>query len=256
MPKSVLITGCGGGIGSTLAKEFHAAGLHVYATTRSKAKMTHLEHLENITLLELDVVSQASIEAAVEIVRKETETLDILVNNAGQTICMPTLDVSIEEAKKIFDVNLWGVLAVTQAFAPMVIAAKGTIVNLCSISGVLYTPWLGLYNASKAALMAYSETLKLEMSPFEVKVISLVAGAVDTTIMSHGDLKLPENSLYKRAQKEIRDRGNGLGVPSKTPPVDFAKQVVKDILGGTNGPIWRGAMALVACICRNLCLFG
>lgn len=143
MPKSVLITGCSGGIGSTLAKEFHAAGLHVYATARSKAKMTHLEHLENITLLELDVVSQASIEAAVEFVRKETETLDILVNNAGQTICMPALDVSIEEAKKIFDVNLWGTLAVTQAFAPMVVAAKGTIVNLCSISGILYTPWLG-----------------------------------------------------------------------------------------------------------------
>lgn len=91
--------------------------------------------------------------------------------------------------------------------------------------------------------MAYSETLKLEMSPFDVKVISLVAGAVDTTIMSHGEITLPENSLYKKAKKEIQDRGNGLGIPSKTPPVDFAKQVVKDILGGTNGPIWRGAMA-------------
>lgn len=152
--------------------------------------MTHLEHLEIITLLELDVVSQVSIEAAVKIVRKETEALDILVNNAGQTICMPAPDVSIEEAKKIFDVNLWGALAVTQAFAPMVVAAKRTIVNLCSILGILYTPWLGefklmslifwdrdeidkitpgLYNASKAALMAYSETLKLEMSPFDVK---------------------------------------------------------------------------------------
>lgn len=141
--KSVLITGCAGGIGSTLAKEFHANGLYVYATARTKAKMTHLQHLENITLIELDVTSSASIEAAVEVVRKETATLDILVNNAGQTLCMPTLDTSIEEAKKIFDVNLWGALAVTQAFAPMVIAAKGMIVNLCSISGVLYTPYLG-----------------------------------------------------------------------------------------------------------------
>lgn len=106
--------------------------------------------------------------------------------------------------------------------------------------------YAGLYNASKAALMAYSETLKLEMSPFDVKVMSLVTGSIDTTIMSHGELTLPENSLYKKAHKEIQDRGNGIGAPSKTAPVDFAKQVVKDILHGTNGPIWRGAMASVA----------
>lgn len=142
MPKSVLVTGCSGGIGSALVETFHAEGLHVYATARAKAKMEHLEKLANVTLLELDVSSPADIEAAVEAVRKETETLDILVNNAGQSMCKPVLDASVEEGKKVFDVNIWGVVAMTQAFAPMIISSKGTIVNVCSILGYLYTPWM------------------------------------------------------------------------------------------------------------------
>lgn len=81
------------------------------------------------------------------------------------------------------------------------------------------------------------------MAPFGVRVISLVTGAVETNIMSHGELTLPAISLYQKAKKEIQDRGNGEGVPSKSLPADFAKKVVHDILGGASGPVWRGAMA-------------
>jgi 1-acylglycerone phosphate reductase len=142
--KSVLITGCSaGGSGSALAENFQKRGLHVFATARTLSKMSHLRDLPNVTLLELDVTSPQSITIALDAVKAQTGgKLDYLVNNAGQSMVMPALDTDIDEAKKLFDVNFWGVIATTQAFAPLVIAAKGTIVNICSISGYVNAPWM------------------------------------------------------------------------------------------------------------------
>jgi 1-acylglycerone phosphate reductase len=276
MPRSVLITGCSaGGIGSALVDEFHARGLHVYATARSAAKMSHLKQLPTVTLLELDITDQSSIEAAVQAVHKDTGgKLDILFNNAGQSMVFPALDTSIDDSKKLFDANLWGTMAITQAFAPFVIAAGGSIVNVCSISGFLYAPWMGrlktlhpitldltdlagladtanwidsgVYNASKAALMSWSETLRLELEPFGVRVVSLVTGSVATNVMSHAELRLPATSLYQKAIPEIQKRGVGEDVQSKSSPAGFAQAVVGDILGGATSPLWRGAMASAA----------
>ncbi|RMJ22960.1 hypothetical protein PHISP_06177 [Aspergillus sp. HF37] len=254
MPRSVLITGCSaGGIGSALVEEFHARGLYVYATARSAAKMSHLKQLPNVTLLELDITDPSSIEAAVQAVHKDTGgKLDILFNNAGQSMVFPALDSSIDDSKKLFDANLWGTIAITQAFAPFVIAAGGSIVNVCSISGFLYAPWMGVYNASKAALMSWSETLRLELEPFSVRVVSLVTGSVATNVMSHAELRLPATSLYQKAIQEIQKRGVGEDVQSKSSPAGFAKAVVGDILRGATSPLWRGAMASAVRIMSSL----
>lgn len=144
-PKTVLVTGCSaGGIGSALVESFHERGLHVFATARTVSKMSHLEHLPNVTLLQLDVSSESSIQAAVEAVTAKTGgDLDYLVNNSGQSCIQPALETSIERARAVHDVNFWGTVSVTQAFAPLVMKAKGTIVNVCSIAGVLHVPWGG-----------------------------------------------------------------------------------------------------------------
>lgn len=84
---------------------------------------------------------------------------------------MPILDVDLEPARKVFDTNFFGRVAVTQAFAPLLIASKGTIVNIGSISGVTPTPWSGMYNACCAAVHMWSDTLRLELSPFGVRVV-------------------------------------------------------------------------------------
>lgn len=273
MPRCALVTGCSaGGIGSALVEELHAQGLRVYATARSSAKMNHLAKLPNVILVTLDVVDPASIAAAVNTVRQDLfshgDSLDVLIDNAGQSLVYPALDTSIDEAKRLFDVNLWGVLTVTQAFMPLLLAAKNgsTLVNVRSISGFLYAPWMskalysghrnktnkelpadmfapGVYNASKAALMSWSETLRLEVQPFNILVISLVTGAVATNVMSHSNMNLPENSLYQKALPEIQTRGVGDDVSNKSTPADFAREVVKDVLGGAAGPVWRGSMA-------------
>ncbi|KAJ5972952.1 uncharacterized protein N7479_002870 [Penicillium vulpinum] len=250
MPRCALVTGCSaGGIGSALVEELHAQGLRVYATARSPAKMSHLAKLPNVTLVTLDVADLTSIAAAIDTVRQDLssrgDSLDILINNAGQSLIYPAIDTSIDEAKRLFDVNFWGVIAVTQAFMPLLQAAKNgsTLVNVCSISGFLYAPWMSVYNASKAALMSWSETLRLELQPFNIRVISLVTGAVATNIMSHSDLTLPENSLYQKALSDIQLRGVGKDVSSRSAPAEFAREVVKDIFGGASGPVWHGAMA-------------
>lgn len=245
MPKSVLITGCSeGGIGSALTLAFLASGLHVYATARSRSKISHLESLPNVTLLELDVTSASSIADAVEAVRKESGGIDILVNNAGQALVMPVLDSRVDQVRGIFDVNVFGVVAVTQAFVGMLVERNGRIVNLCSIAGIVHAPWMSMYNASKAALMSYSETLRLELEPLGVTVMSVVAGAVETNIMP-GNLDLPPDSRYRKAEQEIRRRATGEDVNSKALPADFARRVVGDVLGGAAGPVYRGAMASV-----------
>jgi NAD(P)-dependent dehydrogenase (short-subunit alcohol dehydrogenase family) len=114
--------------------------------------MSHLEHLPHVTLLTLDVTSGASIAAAVEAVRAQTGgKLDYLVNNAGAWYIVPLLDTDIEQGKRIFDVNLWGVIAVTQAFAPLMMAGGGggRIVNISSVAGAVRAPWASVYGASK-----------------------------------------------------------------------------------------------------------
>lgn len=143
--KSVLITGCSaGGIGFALAEAFQKRNLRVFATARDVSKMSQLENLPNVTLLTLDPTSEGSVRAAFEIVKVQTGgTLDYLVNNAGQTIIMPTLDFDIETAKKMYEINVWGMLRVTQIFAPCVIAARGSIVNISSIAPFVNTPWMG-----------------------------------------------------------------------------------------------------------------
>ena len=144
-PKSVLITGySASGIGSALAIAFQKQGLSVFATGRDLSKLSHLTELPHVTVLALDPTSASSVEAAVEKVKSATSSrLDYLVNNTGQTIITPTLDFDLETAKAIYDINVWGAVRVIQAFADLVIAAKGTYVSNYSISTSVNTPWIG-----------------------------------------------------------------------------------------------------------------
>jgi NAD(P)-dependent dehydrogenase (short-subunit alcohol dehydrogenase family) len=86
---------------------------------------------------------------------------------------MPLLDADLKESRRVFDVNYFGVLAVTQAFAPLLIQSKGRVVNISSVAQFVPVPWLGVYNSSKAALGIYSDTLRMEMAPLGVKVINV-----------------------------------------------------------------------------------
>lgn len=143
--ETVLVTGCSdGGIGSALALVLQQRGLHVFATARDPSKMSDIDGLPNVTKLTLDVVKTDDIKAAVELVSKETGgTLNYLINNAGRNHFLPILDEDLDVVRDLFEVNFYGPLAVTQAFAPLLIKAKGLAAFITSISGYLNVPFMG-----------------------------------------------------------------------------------------------------------------
>lgn len=146
LKKTVLITGCStGGIGWAMAKNFHQRGFYVFATARNPPKTTaDLAKLSDVEILELDVTVPKTIARCKEIVAKRTGgSLDVLVNNAGVEFNSPLLDTDVAEAKRLYDVNVWGPLAMVQAFAPLLIEAKGVVFNQSSIDGALNMVWAG-----------------------------------------------------------------------------------------------------------------
>ncbi|OAQ59557.1 nadph-dependent 1-acyldihydroxyacetone phosphate reductase protein [Pochonia chlamydosporia 170] len=241
---AVLITGCSDdGAGSALAAEFDAHGYRVFATSRSLKTMSKVENLPNIKTLELDITKTAQIRAAAETVASETGgELAYLVNCAARNYFMPLLDQDIEDCKAVFETNVWGQLAVTQAFAPLLMKAKGTVVFITSVSGYLNVPYQGLYAASKRSEQIMAETLRLELAPFHVKVLSVVTGALKTMGQTHfEDWKLPAGSLYSPIEPTIKDRARGQEGAPRMEPCDYAKGVVNDIIRGRTGTIWHGA---------------
>ena len=121
--------------------------MHVFATARDLAKMSHLKDIPNITLLTIDVTSPSSIKEATDTVAAKTRgKLDYLVNNAGSIIIMPTLDIDIDATKAMYEINIWGMLRVTQAFASMVIEARGTVVAISSTGPLAPAPWVGKFS--------------------------------------------------------------------------------------------------------------
>lgn len=143
--KTVLITGCSNGsIGSGLALGFAARGLKVIAAARSASKMSALAADPNITLLEMDVQSSESTATALKTVSARTGgRLDYLVNNAGVSYRAAAVEVDDLMARHVFDVNFWGVVDMCRAFAPLVVEAKGTIVNISSLNGEgVPMPWV------------------------------------------------------------------------------------------------------------------
>ena len=143
--KTVVITGCSnGGLGAAMAKAYQARGFRVFATVRNRAKVGSLKEMQRIEILELDVTSEESVRQCAKAVEKLTGgSLNILVNNAGISTVMPLLDTSVDEAKKMYDSNVWAVLLMTQAFAPMLIKSKGILCNISSVSSELVFAWQG-----------------------------------------------------------------------------------------------------------------
>ncbi|KAI6091184.1 NAD(P)-binding protein [Hypoxylon rubiginosum] len=252
--KTVLITGCSdGGMGAALALAFHNANYHVYATARNPKKMEGLASA-GIETLTLDVLSDSSIAECVAKVPK----LDILVNNAGHQFLMPVVDVNIAEAKKLYDLNVWAHIAVIQAFLPRLMESKGIIVNQTSVGASVTLPFQAVYNSSKAALAMLSNSLRLEIECFGVRVVDLRTGVVKTNLIKNlqdsNTTTLPKGSIYEPArdavEKSLRQEGfEGGGLPAQ----QWAAAVVQDLSKKTPpAVIWRGEQSLLSRIVAML----
>ncbi|MDJ0652605.1 MAG: SDR family oxidoreductase [Xanthomonadales bacterium] len=182
--KAVLITGASSGIGRMAAERLARAGYFVYAGARKQADMDALNAIANVKAVRLDVTVQEEIDAAVDLVRKEGRGLWGLVNNAGVNLIEPLIEVDDSTMEFIFDVNVYGVIRVTRAFAPLIIESKGRIVNISSIAGVLSggLTGYGLYVMSKHAVEAFTDQLAWELAGFGVKVSAVEPGNFSSRI--------------------------------------------------------------------------
>lgn len=176
--KAVLITGASTGIGRLTAERLAEAGFFVYAGARKQRDLDALNAIENIMGVRLDVTVQEEIDAAVELIRAEGRGLWGLVNNAGVNTIDPLIEAEDWSMDFVFDVNVFGVVRVTRAFAPMIIESRGRIVNISSISGVLSggLTGYGFYFMSKHAVEAFSDQLAWELMKFGVHVAAVEPG--------------------------------------------------------------------------------
>ncbi|KAI0430589.1 short-chain dehydrogenase/reductase [Xylaria sp. FL1042] len=254
MPKNVLITGCGpSGIGNALATEFHLRGHRVFASGLSEDLLTPLKELHIETLV-MDVTSSSSIDAAATHVSSATGgKLDILVNNAGVMHVMPFADTDVAEARQLFEVNVLGVFAVTKAFLPLLLAAaKGDesrpiVANIGSVNQVLRPTFFGIYNASKAAIEALGGTIRNELAPLGVRVVTVKTGSVYSSLFDNAPpTRLPENSLYQPIKEWIEGR-EMLGSARFIRGDEYARKVVTELLRPSVKPvIWAGGLTTIA----------
>jgi 1-acylglycerone phosphate reductase len=131
--------------------------------------------------------------------------LDILYNNAGRNYTVPALDYDMEEVHDLFQANVYSVMQMCKAFTSLLIETKGTIVQTGSLAAIMPYVWGSAYNASKAALHAYSNTLRVELAPLGVRVIIIITGGVKSNIARvHRDL--PQDSYYLPLADEYESR--------------------------------------------------
>jgi 1-acylglycerone phosphate reductase len=232
--RTVLITGCSdGGLGAALAIAFHKTkSFRVLATARTLSKMSRLRVL-GIETLELDVLLDYSVNNCVEKVSAMTDgKLDVLINNAGGAYNGAITDVSPDDLRSQLEVNVLSAVRVTQAFFPLIqksTAKTRVIVNNTSAAPALCLPFYGPYTASKAALSALTETLRVEMQPFDIKVVDLKTGGVKTHFYENATSQIPDTSAY-HIGKDIAEKFMRSGVAVE--PVEseiWAGKVVREL---------------------------
>jgi len=248
--RTVLVTGCSkGGAGNSLALEFAAQGCRVFATARSLKSLENLA-AAGIEVFTLDVTSPESIDSLKKKIFSLTNgKLDILYNNAGVMYEAPAIEADPVRVRQMFETNVFGLFNVVAAFAPLLIAAgpgstrAPLIVNVASILAKIPMPFASAYNATKAAVASYSDTLRLELEPMGVDVATLFMGEVSTSLMLSDNIHFGEGSLYIDVEHKVKERSTSHARESTTPGT-FARQVVSQVLMTKPAShIWKGSNA-------------
>eukprot|EP00250_Pteridium_aquilinum_P014167 c21822_g2_i1 orf=307-1212(-) len=252
----VMITGCSkGGIGHALALAFASAGCIVVATARSLESIQGLDtaHPNIQTLLQLDVTSSDSREAAVATALHHHGRIDILVNNAGMHCIGPIAEVPLPLLQNAFATNVFAPISLIQAVVPQMIARRsGKIVNIGSVVAYVSGPWAGGYSASKAALHALSDSLRVELRPFGIDVIIVAPGAIKSNIEVNATRvyqSLPVWKFYQPWEQYIKRRMGFSQQDRSTSAEDFAEKTVQAVLKKNPRPYLAiGYMSFRFCI--------
>ncbi|CAJ2635236.1 unnamed protein product [Trifolium pratense] len=234
--KIVLVTGCAvGGIGYEYCKAFAEKNCCVIASdisTRMK-DMLDLESDDNIETLELDVSSHQSATSVVDAIISKHGRIDILINNAGIGSTGPLAELPLDTIRKTWEINTLGQLRMVQQVVPhMAMKKSGTIVNVGSVVGNISTPWAGSYCASKSAVHAMTNSLRLELKPFGINVVLVLPGSVRSNLGKANLEKLSDYDwkLYKDFKEVIAERARASQGEKAMDGRVFARHVVNKVL--------------------------
>ncbi|MDZ5605057.1 SDR family oxidoreductase [Pseudomonas sp. RP23018S] len=225
---TVLITGCSSGIGRALADAFRDAGFEVWATARKAGDVERLAS-DGFIARALDVNDAQALATLADELQACGATLDVLVNNAGFGAMGPLLDGGAEALRAQFETNVFSGVEVTRALFALLRRSRGTVVNIGSVSGVLVTPFAGAYCASKAAVHALSDALRLELAPFGIRVMEVQPGAIASQFASAAQREaaqvLHADSPWWPLREQVQARARA-SLDRPTPAAQLAQTVL------------------------------
>ncbi|EGC36800.1 hypothetical protein DICPUDRAFT_91770 [Dictyostelium purpureum] len=241
--KVVLITGSSSGIGRCLTKAFFEYGFRVYASSRDVLSIKDFEDM-GINTLQIDVKDSQSIKDAVNYIIEKEKKIDVLVNNSGVCYYGPAVELPDSELDEMFQTNFFGTVKCTKEVAPHMIKEKlGLIVNVGSVAGYLPMPISSGYCSSKAALHSWSDSLRVELAPFNIKVLTVAPGPIKTDIVNKGLPGLEEivsnpNSPYAPIFNEIMDRPR-TSLKNQVPVQGLVDSIMKRIFSRNSSGVLR-----------------
>jgi NAD(P)-dependent dehydrogenase (short-subunit alcohol dehydrogenase family) len=180
--KPILVTGASSGIGKMITDYLARNGNFVYACARKQSDIEHLNEIENVRSFRLDVTNPADVKQVVNRVETEGRGLYAIINNAGVTESWPIIATEEEMLHRVFNVNIFGPLRITNALISYLIESQGRIINISSVSGLLTPIYMGSYSMSKYALESWSNALLQELEAYNVKVSLIEPGNFSTNI--------------------------------------------------------------------------
>ncbi len=200
MSKVVLITGVSKGLGRALAEKFKEEGFLICGVSRSEPDFKIDLHIK------VDLTESRSVEEIYRLFFKKFSRIDILINNAGVGLYDSWKETKEEELRKLFELNFFSYVLLTKNFIDKLIETKGTIINVSSVAGKLYVPYMGAYCSSKYALNAFSDSLRAELKPYGVHVLNLIVGRINTGFSKRafGSLK-PPNTPFSGNQNRFAE---------------------------------------------------
>jgi NAD(P)-dependent dehydrogenase (short-subunit alcohol dehydrogenase family) len=197
---SVLVTGAGRGIGLAITEHMSRRGWDVYATARSDSALSSLDHIPNVHAIPLDITDRSAIATLPD---RLPASLNGVVNNAGIIVNGPVEGLSLDDLSQQLDVNVISQIAVTQAVLPKIRDARGRVVFMSSVSGLITTPGTGAYNASKYAIEALADALRMELRPWRIPVSRIEPGPIRTDMW--GDVLNDYDMMTKQLSEQHRE---------------------------------------------------
>lgn len=247
-----LVTGGSSGIGEQTALRLQGAGFTTYAVARRVDRMTRLAE-SGVTTFAMDVTDDASMTGGIGRILDEHGRVDVLVNNAGYGSYGAVENVPIDEARRQFEVNVFGLARLVQLVTPRMREQKsGRIINLSSVGGKYYEPLGAWYHATKFAVEGFSDSLRLELAPYGIRVVIVEPGPIRTewnTIARDGLVASSAGTPYERQAEGVRARIESGEAPAfSSGPDVVAKAIVRAATARrpkTRYPVGRGARSIV-----------